>query len=141
MNAVEFVKKYGWEEGKRILSNYGNNGFFCKEAKFLKIKIQNSLNDNFDQFHTISLPELKNLVESYELVGKLGLKRSKLAIENNALDASYISIWGTYYRYGANSLHMVSDGKWKEIYTGMDSNNLVHLDALKIALADVEKCQ
>lgn len=121
MNAVEFVKLVGLAESKRIVRDNEIKGLYR----------------HLNVCH-VDLLELERLVDSYELVKKIGLKNSKLAIENNALDASYISVWGTYYRYGAHSLYMVEDGKWKEIYTGMDSNNLIHLDALKEAIRDVE---
>lgn len=70
MNAVEFVKKFGWDEAKRLLSTQGKTitelrGEFTE--KQLKIFRGYIVKDGL-----MSMVKLKCLVESYELVESCG---------------------------------------------------------------------
>lgn len=59
MNAVEFVKKYGWEEAKRFANMLGSS-----------------------EVEGVSAKDLKRLVESYELVESYGgLDKSKFYVD------------------------------------------------------------
>ncbi|EPG6933844.1 hypothetical protein NLV80_002718 [Acinetobacter baumannii] len=85
----------------------------------------------------VELRVLKRLVESLDRISRIGIKRARKAIAENTLNASYYQpSSGSYFRYGHNSLYVVRDGEWKEIYGGMDSNTLIHTDGLKQAIKD-----
>lgn len=73
MKANEFVKKFGWDKVKSIVLNFNYNS----SNKFIV-----NLNNN----STISIYELKHLVESHELVesyGGITEARIKQAINGN----------------------------------------------------------
>lgn len=125
MKASEYIKEYGLDIAKKAVSE-------CTHG------------------YGIDLVELKRLVESHELIKKVdfwgridkGLMKARTIIENNTLQASYFQpSSAAYYRYGHNSIYVVRDNEWKEIYGDMDSKSLIHTDRLKQAIADVESCQ
>lgn len=70
MKANEFVKKFGWEEAKKIVGEFNYNS----RNKFIT-----SLKDN----SAINIYDLKRLIESHELVEKVGgLSMAKDFYEN-----------------------------------------------------------
>lgn len=121
MKANEFVKEFGWEESKKVISRWGATGYFCREVKVFKARIVNSFRDVQDEFHTISLSELSSLVESHELVEKHGgLEKAKgfvLRIEmlNRQLENSKMA-------------------------GSVDAYSVESFERLKQAIADVESC-
>lgn len=134
MKANEFVREFGISTAKDVL----DNADVSKAACFAMITEPR-----------IDYTELKRLVDSHELIRKLdfwgridkGLMKASMTIDNNTLHASYYQPdLGSYHRYGHNSIYIVKDNEWKEIYGGVDSNSLIHTDRLKQAIADVESC-
>lgn len=124
MKATEFVKVMGLEATINFIKN--------------------------DCINPEKVDDLKRLVESHELIKRMdyweqidkGLMKAKMVIENNTLQASYFQpSSGEYYRYGHGSIYVVRENEWKEVYGGMDSKSLIHIDRLKQAIADVESCQ
>ncbi len=91
MNATEFVREFGWERAKREVALIGTIAVITGDRNWLS--------------------DLKRLVESHEIVEKLGgLEYAKYALERMALD--------------------VIDGGCDDQYK-----------SLKQAIADVEACQ
>lgn len=67
-----------------------------------------------------------------QFVEKYGINKANKTLEGNKLNASYFQpSTGSYYRYGHGSLYVVRDGEFVEVFGGMDSSTLVHTDALK----------
>lgn len=114
MNALEFVK---------------NNGWHIAESQFRQRKYDNKF--FFFENHSINFDELETLLNARALVKKFGgLKKCESLIEGNILDASYVSYYGDYYRYGAYNVSTVRDGKWVVVYGGIDSDELCHITTL-----------
>ena len=68
MNAVEFVRNFGWDGAISFTDWYGGNTAF----KFLKVKEKTISVHSGDQPYDFHINDLKQLVESYELVEKHG---------------------------------------------------------------------
>ena len=66
MNAIEFVGKFGWDVAISFTDRYGGNTAF----KFLKVKEKTISVHSGDQPYDFHINNLKQLVESYELVEK-----------------------------------------------------------------------
>ena len=139
MNAINFIKQHGVEKAKEVVKDAPKwaTGINLNSLKYFG-------GDCFCRGDLL-VSDLKRLIESVDLVKQLdfwsrtdvGFKKAKEVIGNNTLQASYYQpSSGFYYRYGHNSLYVVRDGEWKEIYGGMDSNTLIHTDRLKKAIAD-----
>lgn len=161
MNAINFIKQHGVDKAREVVkcAPTGTNHYCADNYWFWDgTTLRRTAGDGFF-IHSIwgaseewvskavSLPDLKRLVESVDVVKQLdfwgradvGIKKAKEVIKNNTLQASYYQpSSGCYYRYGRNSLYIVRDGEWREIYVGMDSNTLIHTDSLKQAIADYE---
>lgn len=129
MKANEFVRNYGTSRAKNELSMFEPQLSECFGDKFVS--------------------EIKRLIESHELIKRMdfwgrldkGLIKARMVIDNNTLQASYYQPnSGSYYRYGHNSIYIVKDSEWKEIYVGMDSSSLIHTHRLEQAITDVESC-
>ena len=152
MKANGFFKEHGLGVVKDLINRGHNQTHVSNDARMMidaesYIKACPWFADDVENM--VSLMELKRLVESHELIRKIdfwgrldkGLMKARMVIENNTLQASYFQpSSGAYYRYGHNSIYVVRDNEWKEIYGGMDSNSLIHTDRLKQAIADVESC-
>lgn len=83
MNAIEFVKNCGVEEAKGLLDKYGHSGFYCHFAKIFNITISKSFCVKKDQFHTIDMSDLKQIVEAFELIDSYdGLSEANNWINN-----------------------------------------------------------
>lgn len=72
MKATEFVKKHGWGETQRIIQDYPSHTHVTSDARMF-------INEHFcieeikhQLVGLVKICELKRLVESYELVEKLG---------------------------------------------------------------------
>lgn len=149
MKANKFVKKFGLDSFKAAclcpqFKRYNYAILYSDEVDFS--------NDFIDKHadYMFKTSEVKRLVESHELVSRVdfwgridkGLIKAKMVIDNNTLQASYYQpCSGAYYRYGHNSIYIVENDKWKEIYVGMNSSSLIHTNRLKQAIEDVENCQ
>ena len=75
MKANEFVKKFGWDEVKRIVTTYTNATHVTDDAMLfvngdVYRKKYSWFADSLDNMVTIT--DLKRLVESYELVESVG---------------------------------------------------------------------
>lgn len=165
MNAVQFIQQHGIEKAREVVECSPKNAELFHTNTYIKNAHSEGRTDHFARWsdgfkgwvnasadrefidESIALEELKRLVDSVDLVNQLdfwgrtdvGIKKAKEVIGNNTLQASYYQpSSGFYYRYGHNSLYIVRDGEWKEIYGGMDSNTLIHTDRLKQAIADYE---
>lgn len=68
MNAVEFVKKFGVDEAKKFTGWYGGDTAF----KFLKVKEKSISVHSGDQPYDFHINDLKQIVDAFELVDKLG---------------------------------------------------------------------
>ena len=68
MNAVEFVRKFGWDGAISFTDWYGGNTAF----KFLKVKEKTISVHSGDQPYDFHINDLKQLVESYEFINKHG---------------------------------------------------------------------
>ena len=74
MNAIEFVGKFGWDVAISFTDRYGGNTAF----KFLKVKEKTISVHSWDQPYDFHINNLKQLVESYELVFEHGsIERAK----------------------------------------------------------------
>lgn len=145
MNAINFIKQHCVEKAREVLSGAPEWAiFWITQGEY---HISTLSFPNMTDHYSVDLVELKRLVESVDVVKQLdfwgradvGIKKAKEVIKNNTLQASYYQpSSGCYYRYGRNSLYIVRDGEWREIYVGMDSNTLIHTDSLKQAIADYE---
>lgn len=149
MKSEDFIRKYGLRIAVEVVDGRpvgalhfsfedGDVTYFRGEDYF-----DNDYSDWFEIYFTIpelvDISELKRVVDPLRVLCRVGIKRAKKVIENNTLSASYYQpSSGCYYRYGHNSLYVVRDGEWKEVYGGMDSSTLVHTDALKQAIRDYE---
>ena len=67
MNAVEFIKQYGWEEAKSTVNFF--SGIFHK------------LDENENVIFTFQIDDLKQLVDAWELIQKRGSLSEAKAIE------------------------------------------------------------
>ena len=75
MKANEFVKKFGWDEVKRIVSTYTNATHVIDDARLFINDVQYKKHcgwfaDSLDSMVTFN--DLKRLVESHELVQSYG---------------------------------------------------------------------
>lgn len=160
MNAIQFIKENGFDKAREVVEGApeGSTCYVFWTGKFryineLTCEIYSEKLGGWCEANIMvlnlknPLSELKRLVESVDVVKQLdfwgradvGIKKAKEVIKNNTLQASYYQpSSGCYYRYGRNSLYIVRDGEWREIYGGMDSNTLIHTDSLKQAIADYE---
>ena len=82
MNAVEFVKKFGWDGAISFTDWYGGNTAF----KFLKVKEKTISVHSGDQPYDFHINDLKRLVESYELVESVGGWNNATALYDEYLD-------------------------------------------------------
>ena len=144
MNAIDFIKQHGIEKAREVVSKHAEC-YMPEVFKYWSEQLQDYV--LAPKYASFLVSALKRLVDSVDLVNQLdswgrtdvGIKKAKEVIGNNTLQASYYQpSSGFYYRYGHNSLYIVRDGEWKEIYGGMDSNTLIHTDRLKQAIADYE---
>ena len=79
MKANEFVKKFGWEKAKKIVGGFNYNS----SNKFIT-----SLKDN----SAIHIDDLKRLVESHELVEKVGgLENAKTFDEDSVYCIAHLT--------------------------------------------------
>lgn len=135
MNAVEFVKKFGWEKAKEAITHVA----WCETAYCIRLGhgCFKSASDC-----CVDINDLKQIVEAFDKVNLAGgLSEAKRAIAGNYLNASYYMAGGTYLRYGAIGVRIVRDGEYKDYRGGIDSSRLVHLDYLPKAINLVEQCQ
>ena len=92
MKANEFVKKHGLESTKDIVKHYGNHTHVTEDARmFVTEKFYKETRANYadDLNSMVKIAGLKRLVESHELVEKLGgIEPAKCyAIDANACGA------------------------------------------------------
>lgn len=165
MSAINFIKQHGVDKAREVVKcapKYSKHVIPCLDGEMYFaqredgtwFKYSNGYGKWLEYFGKCNpldlayeLSDLKRLVDSVDVVKQLdfwgradvGIKKAKEVIKNNTLQASYYQpSSGCYYRYGRNSLYIVRDGEWREIYVGMDSNTLIHTDSLKQAIADYE---
>lgn len=74
MNSIEFVKNYGIDEAKRVLSKNSTSKYFCKylNTKPFTIKDTFSNNPDLDETAWVLVSDLKQIVEAFELVERFG---------------------------------------------------------------------
>lgn len=117
MKANEFVKKFGWDWAKEILSQSNNCGLYVDAN--LNVTCHQMINEP-DQYkgegYVFHRNDLKRLVESHELVEELG-----------GIDKAIIFV-----------LDAEKAGRYFGIFT---SGGGFSIDELKQAIADVESCQ
>ena len=69
MNAINFIQKHGIDKAREVVEGAPDGTcFYCHEFNIGFIEIRKSFCDKADQFHTISISDLKRLVESVCLV-------------------------------------------------------------------------
>ncbi|WP_042089815.1 hypothetical protein [Acinetobacter bereziniae] len=82
MNAVEFVKKFGWEEAKKAIAKVA----WCETAYCTMIK-HGCFKSNSDC--CVDITDLKRIVESWEVIKTLGsLKSAKANLSEMYSDSS-----------------------------------------------------
>lgn len=154
MKANEFVRAIGLSDARRVLS--GNDGaryFGCtiEMAKYWvsssnEYHISEIFFPNMSNQFALNLDELKRLIESHELVEKMGrLEKSKAILNRSPSNAeSYQD--GYYFRTKPeflfhNGFHhwnmTTNNGQW---FKDLGFNPVLIVD-LKQAIADVESCQ
>lgn len=157
MNAINFIKQHGIDKAREVVEGAPKDAELFHTNTYIKNAHSEGRTDHFARWsdgfkgwvnasadrefinESIVLEELKQIIESVDLIGRVGINKAKRVIAENILHASYYQpSSGFYYRYGHNSLYIVRDGEWKEIYGGMDSNTLIHTDRLKQAIVDYE---
>ena len=118
MKANEFVKKYGWNKARLLLSTQG------KTIESLKDEYTSSQLKEFQRYivsdRLMNLDKLKCLVESYELVAIHSFEKSKEIVANAPSDDHFYS--------------------WVLGNSGV-RDKTVNIGELRKAIADVESCQ
>ena len=67
--AIKFIQDHGIDRAREVVNGAPDDKYFyCHEVNLGFIKIRKSFCDKADQFHTISISDLKHLVESVGLV-------------------------------------------------------------------------
>ena len=100
MNAVEFVRNFGWDGAISFTDWYGGNTAF----KFLKVKEKTISVHSGDQPYDFHINDLKQLVESYELVNEFDdIEQAKTWIPDMDSDMPY-NVRGSKRRFMRDEL-------------------------------------
>lgn len=133
MNAVEFVKKYGWNDARVCILNCAN-----PQDRWL-MRHGDLISDNY-------FDDLKRLVESYEIVSKFeSIDDAKEAINNAPEDANEfrkLSCGTRYIKVGPRFFEYWDGSKWcRPTVPFTEENHILRftpLARLDQAIADVE---
>ena len=128
MNAIEFVEKFGLDEARSVLlkskNHYEVDVYLVDTKEFTYIAIQPSENDPF-----VSLTDLKQIVDAFDLVGELGgLERVK-----NAINRKHIGY--THFYLHSNNRYVFLDH-----YVDFIPDHAQHIGMFNKAIDLVEKC-
>lgn len=127
MNAVEFVKKYGWEEAKDV----PNHVAWCEKSYCTKLKHGCIKNDHDC---CVDVDDLKSLVDSYELVESVGgLEIAKKITFQKRLRNDKAT---HFIQHSENQklIQLISRNQKKP-------ESSIEFKKFEQAIADVEKCQ
>ena len=97
MNAKEFIKQYGWEKAKLVISEWNNyfnqyeviqmpTHYDCDLEIFVHEDDFKNLDDS-----DICIKDIKQLVDAWDLVGIHGLEQSKTIVKNAPSDDHFYS--------------------------------------------------